>query len=397
MIVLISQIVGCLLVAAGIGGMTGWFLRRLSVSKLSQHIADLTTTVQIKEQTLHWAQLELKAQASTVESSESTLASADALARSAQQELASCTEQLRAVQEALSSASQRLSTLESEQQASLQRYHDSDATIAAYAQEARQANAGRTAAQQELNVKEQELLDLQNRLIEAKGSLAEIDRLRAQVAEMQPAQGRVHWLEVQLSEKDAQHRAALHESDERHAAQLATIKEEIYATLAERDRAISEKDKRIAALQRQFNELRALQSDMASQAPAMGKKKKVGSPLHQPPMEVRSALTHRPEDKPGSFQAPNQPDSQLHLQIGRPKPPSEPQKDDLKKLRGIDPAIEDALNKMGTYTYVQIAKWKPSDIAQVAQKLDTLPDRIKRDNWVAGAKRQHREKYGERL
>ena len=52
---------------------------------------------------------------------------------------------------------------------------------------------------------------------------------------------------------------------------------------------------------------------------------------------------------------------------------------------------------MGTYTYVQIAKWKPSDIAQVAQKLDTLPDRIKPDNWVARAKKQHREKYGERL
>lgn len=397
MIVLISQIVGCLLVAAGIGGMTGWFLRRLSVSKLNQHIADLTTTVQIKEQTLHWAQLELKAQASTDESYESTLASAEALARSAQQELASCTEQLRAVQAALSSATQRLSTLESEQQASLQRYHDSDATIAAYAQEARQANAGRTAAQQELTVKELELLDLQNRLTEAERHPAELERLRAQMAEMQPAQGRMHWLEVQLSEKDSQHRAALHERDERHAAQLATIREEVHATLAERDRAISEKDKRIAALQRQFNELRALQSDMASQAPAMGKKKKEVSPLHQPPVEVRTALTHPPENKPGSFQAPDQPDSQLHLQIGQPKPRSEPKKDDLKKIPGIGPVIEDALNKMGTYTYIQIAKWEPSDIAQVAQKLDTLPDWIKPGNWVARAKKQHREKYGERL
>jgi predicted flap endonuclease-1-like 5' DNA nuclease len=397
MIVLISQIVGCLLVAAGIGGMTGWFLRRLSVSTLNQHIADLTTTVKIKEQALHWAQLELKAQASTVESYESTLASSEALARSAQQELASCTEQLRAVQEALSSATQRLSTLESEQQASLQRYHDSDATIAAYAQEARQANAGYTAAQQELNVKEQELLELQNRLTEADPSLVELERLHAQVAEMEPAQGRVHWLEVQLCEKDSQHRTALHESGKRHAAQLATIQEEVHATLAERDRAIIEKDQRIAALQRQFNELRALQSDMASQATAMGKKKKEGSPLHKPLVEVRSALTLRPEDKPGSFQALDQPASQLHLQIGQPKPAIEPKKDDLKKIPGIGPVIEDVLNKMGTYTYIQIAMWKPSDIAKVAKKLDTLPDRIKPDNWVARAKKQHREKYGERL
>jgi len=37
------------------------------------------------------------------------------------------------------------------------------------------------------------------------------------------------------------------------------------------------------------------------------------------------------------------------------------------------------------------------DIARVAKKLDALPGRIKPDHWVAGAKRQHREKYGEKL
>jgi predicted flap endonuclease-1-like 5' DNA nuclease len=49
------------------------------------------------------------------------------------------------------------------------------------------------------------------------------------------------------------------------------------------------------------------------------------------------------------------------------------------------------------HTFAQIARWKPKDIAKVAKKLYTAPDRIKRENWVAGAKRQHREKYGERL
>ncbi len=166
-----------------------------------------------------------------------------------------------------------MSALESEQQTSLQRYRDSDATIAAYVQEARQANAGCTAAHQKLSVKEQELLDLQNRLTEVEGSLAELQRLRAQVVEMEPAQGRVHWLEVQLSEKDAQQRAALHESKEQHAAQLAAI-QEVQATLAERDRTILEKTNRIAALERQFDELHALQLAMTEQAPTMGKKRK---------------------------------------------------------------------------------------------------------------------------
>ena len=72
-------------------------------------------------------------------------------------------------------------------------------------------------------------------------------------------------------------------------------------------------------------------------------------------------------------------------------------KDDLKKIHGIGPAIERAFNKMGTFTYIQIARWTPSDIARVARKLETVPDRIKRDNWIAGAKKQHREKYGEKM
>jgi len=34
---------------------------------------------------------------------------------------------------------------------------------------------------------------------------------------------------------------------------------------------------------------------------------------------------------------------------------------------------------------------------RIAKKLDALPGRIKPDHWIAGAKKQHREKYGEKL
>ena len=62
MTILIGQIVGCLFVAAGIGGIIGWLLRRLSIDKLNQHIYDITTTLHIKEQALYSAQRELTAQ-----------------------------------------------------------------------------------------------------------------------------------------------------------------------------------------------------------------------------------------------------------------------------------------------------------------------------------------------
>lgn len=441
MTILIGQIVGCLLVAAGIGGIIGWLLRRLSISKLNQHIYEVTTTLHIKEQALYSAQRELTAKAATIQINESDLAASEALVRSAHQELASSADRLRAVQEELKSATQRVATLESEQQASLQRYHDSDATIATYAQEARQANAGRTAAQEELTVKEQELLDLQNRLTEAEGSLAQLEGLRAQVAELEPAQGRVHWLEVQLTENDAEHRAALHQLDSQlaerarrigelerlqpqlkereaslaqwetkyahtltqHEAQLAKLQkqlaaqDQLRAQLLLDEQLLHERDERIDGLQHQIQALEAQQQDLAGQVKMVGVKQEEITRLRKRLVEMRAALRIKTDGGPVAPRQTRQNGSQENLQMEQAKAAKDGQKDDLSKIHGIGPVFARTLNKLGLHTFVQIARWKPEDIAKVAKKLYTAPDRIKRENWVAGAKRQHREKYGERL
>ncbi|HEX7093692.1 MAG TPA: hypothetical protein VF205_08475 [Nitrospiraceae bacterium] len=442
MTILIGQIVGCLLVAAGIGGSIGWLLRHLSVSKLNEHIYDVTTALHIKEQALHAAQRELTAKAASIQIYESDLASSEALARLARQELASSADQLRAAQDELRSVTQRVASLESEQQASLQQYQDSDATIATYAQEARQANAGRTAVQEELNVKEQELLNLQNLLTEAEGSLAQLEGLRAQVAEMEPAQGRVHWLEVQLTEKDVEHRAALHQLDSQlaerdrrigelerlqpelkkqeaaltqwktkyahtltqHEAQLATLQKQIAVQdqlrtqLLLDEQLLHERDERIAGLQHQIQALEAQQQDLTGQVKMVGEKEEEITRLRKRLVEVRAALRIKAD---GGTVAPRQTTrqngSQLNLQMEQAKAAKDGQKDDLSKIPGIGPAFARTLNKMGLHTFVQIARWKPEDIAKVAKKLYTAPDRIKWENWVSGAKREHREKYGERL
>ena len=52
---------------------------------------------------------------------------------------------------------------------------------------------------------------------------------------------------------------------------------------------------------------------------------------------------------------------------------------------------------MGIIAFQQIAKWKTNDLKQMAEKLATAPDRIKRDKWIAEAKKEHFRKYGERL
>ena len=73
------------------------------------------------------------------------------------------------------------------------------------------------------------------------------------------------------------------------------------------------------------------------------------------------------------------------------------QADDLKKIDGIGPVFADTLQKLGTRTFIQIARWKPGDIEKIAKKLETDPERIKRENWIAAAKKHHYQKYGERI
>ena len=391
MMALIVQMAGCLVLAAGIGAVTGWLLRHLSTAPIKQQLLDAETDLRIKDQALDTALYELKVNKSTLQGLESKVSSLESLGRSVQQEVASKQERIHQLQKELAAALQRSSASESDHQSYVQRLAEQDAALAAFSAEIRQANAARTAAQERLQFAEQELAELQSGLADLDRQRGEIERLRAQVAELEPAQGRVHWIEVQLSEQAARHRAALHDLEQQIAARDARL-----AELAGQEAAIRERDRRIADLERHLASLQTLQSEIAGQARIMGEKEEEISRLRKRLVEVRAALRGK-TDGGIVLARPSGPSNQLSLQIGQAKSANRPQKDDLKKIHGIGPALERALNKLGTYTYVQIAKWTPGDIARVAKKLETLPERIKRDNWIAGAKKQHREKYGEKL
>ena len=60
------------------------------------------------------------------------------------------------------------------------------------------------------------------------------------------------------------------------------------------------------------------------------------------------------------------------------------QADDLKKISGVGPKLEQLLNEMGFWHFDQIAAWGPAQIAWVDARL-TFKGRIERDNWVAQA------------
>lgn len=59
--------------------------------------------------------------------------------------------------------------------------------------------------------------------------------------------------------------------------------------------------------------------------------------------------------------------------------------DDLKKISGVGPKLEQILNKRGFLTYADIAAMSAADMASVGESLG-FPGRIERDDWVGQAK-----------
>lgn len=62
------------------------------------------------------------------------------------------------------------------------------------------------------------------------------------------------------------------------------------------------------------------------------------------------------------------------------------EKDDLKKINGVGPFIEQKLNDIGIFTFKQISQFDDELIQQVTDAIQFFPGRIKRDDWVGQAK-----------
>ena len=60
--------------------------------------------------------------------------------------------------------------------------------------------------------------------------------------------------------------------------------------------------------------------------------------------------------------------------------------DDLKKIKGIGPKLEEMLHGMGIYHFDQIAAWTPDELSWVDDNLTGFKGRASRDDWPAQAK-----------
>ena len=598
MITLISQMVGCLLIAAGIGFAVGWWLRRLPKSSPEFQSNDLAGLLRTKEQALEAMSRDLKVKSSAVQILEQKIMSAETLHSSVQRELISRNERLKTLEAELTARSRQLTNLETEGTTVRQRIHAIESHAAAQADDLRTAQqacraaeearevlkeeirefgdhvaqlneelAGRDhrisevesilatrtnelhtaqqlcrTAEQARDVMEREVGVLREQIAQLNEGLADRDRLRAQVKKLEATQDRVHQLEVELSDREAAHRGTIHqferalaerdhrigEFDTLTAAQIDELREaqqacrtavqarevmeqeirvlrehiaqlnegladrdrlraqveklesaqarihqlevelsdreaahrgiiqQLERSITERDRRIEElvpvthllrekeselkewdrtyartvqehevevakfqeqcaaqeqlraqhlldeqrlheRDEQIASLHRELHDLQAERQALSKEVRLIPEKDEHIDRLQKRLKEMKAEFRAKTASPTAVSRPTRQNGAELNSQGGTPKVSKDIQADDLKKINGIGPTFAQTLNKMGTRSFIQIARWKPEDIQKIAKKLDTDPERIKRDNWIADAKKQHYRKYGERL
>ncbi len=121
-------------------------------------------------------------------------------------------------------------------------------------------------------------------------------------------------------------------------------------------------------------------SRIISELPNIGeplKDEALGLPAAPPPEPKKTTLIDTSKAKP---------DLSDELDGERPESfdPSAGIADDLKRIKGVGPKNEQALNELGIYTFAQIAAWTPENIAWVEGSL-SFPGRIQRENWISQA------------
>lgn len=191
MTMLIGQMLGCLLVAAGIGGAVGWLLRHFTFgSRQAQGTGD-RSSLPLTSQALEKLQQELNIKVSETQALEEKMVASNALRQSTEQQLAVQQEHVRALREELAATKQQVLEHETARDAwsntyaqAVQRATDEAARSQDLRTEVDELQDRLTIQEQELSEKNQQLAEQPTRLGEKE---AAIDRLRKQRIEVEAA------------------------------------------------------------------------------------------------------------------------------------------------------------------------------------------------------------------
>ena len=248
--------------------------------------------------------------------------------------------------------------------------------------------------------------------------------------------------QYQASNKDAKMRAselsdALKETFERRddlQRQIKDIRGNLQASISERDQlrdeigsaaSIQDKDRKIEKLSRELEnwqdrlpplidkfrqrdgDARELEQELASVQEKFGQRDAEAEQLERE-LAAANARIAALEGMVGSEQTRVEPVDPEALKDGMDasndpleeavQPDEEPDddsdddsddggdRDNLKEIKGVGPAIEKTLNEMGILRFNQIAEMSEYDIDRVARRLKGLHSRIYREDWIGQAR-----------
>lgn len=413
---MILQMVGCLLVAAAIGVMMGWLLRSFATSEKRQQLSEIAGRLRGREHELDTLNHELKVRTSAVQMLEGKMMTSEAALKDLTAELAAKAEQLTALQTEVAEKGVRLHAVQRERDTLRREVEEAEATLQAKAAGFAEMQAQMENAEDVLISRDQEIATLKMWVEQLAPKDAEIARLRARIEELEPFVERSRRSEREQEQERAHASAALRGKEGELAAhqarfteidaELARVRAQSQEDLTRIREALEDRDREIQQLRATVEELNMLRGEVEKKDIALReaeerrvmdvseREEEIGA-LRKRLVEYRAAQRVGPPSKSTgpSGSTAHSPSAAGHSG-GKLRPR---QQDDLKQIHGIGPVMERVLNRMGMFTFRQIAEWKDQDVEHMASELNTFPDRIRHDNWIAGAKEQHFIKYGEEL
>ncbi len=413
---MILQMIGCLLVAATIGLMMGWLLRSFATSEKRQQLSEIATRLRGREHELDTLNHELKVRTSAVQMLEGKMITSEAALKDLTADLATKVEQLTGLQTELREKGVHLYAAERERDTLRREVEEAESRLKAQSVGFADMQTQMENAEDVLISRDQEIATLKNWVEQLAPKDAEIARLRARTEELEPFQERSRRLERELEQDRARASVALQGKEQelaQHRTHIGEMESELVRLRAQNQddltrftETLQQRDQDIQRLRTTVEELEVFRGEVEKKEIALReaeerrvmdvseREEEIGA-LRKRLVEYRVAQRFSNQTKstgaiePASHNAPTPGRS-----AGKGRPA---QKDDLKQIHGIGPVMERVLNRMGMFTFRQIAEWKDQDVEHMASELNTFPDRIRHDNWIAGAKEQHFLKYGEEL
>lgn len=191
MTMLIGQMLGCLLVAAGIGGAVGWLLRHFAFGSHQAQGTGDRSSLPLSSQALEKLQQELNIKVSETQALEEKMVASNALRQSTEQQLAVQQEHVRALREELAATKQQVLEHETARDAWSNTYAQAVQRATDEAARSQDLRTEVDELQDRLTIQEQELSEKNQQLAEQPTKLGEkeaaIDRLRKQRIEVEAA------------------------------------------------------------------------------------------------------------------------------------------------------------------------------------------------------------------